>query len=118
MTNYLLERGPYLLVVVLTMVGVYRMVADRNFLSALVGLFLVQSGIIFFFVSLAVLRDGTVPILSGKGVLPMANPLPHALMLTAIVVGVATFGVGVAILCRLQDETRSVDDAEPGSADR
>lgn len=113
MTDYLSARGPYLLFVVLAMCGVYMLVARRSYFKMIVGLYLFQSGIILFYILIAARRDGTVPILGAEtGV--QANPLPHALMLTAIVVGVATLGVALAILRRMYNETGTIEDsAEP-----
>lgn len=105
MSEYLIQRGPYLLVVLVMTAGVYLMVSYRNLLKAIIGLYLVQTGIIIFFILLAGRFNATVPIFANDGKdLPLINPLPHALMLTAIVVGVATLGVAVAIVRRIQAE--------------
>lgn len=109
MTEYLVARGPYLLFVLLVGCGVYMLVARRNYLKVIAGLFMFQSGIILFYILLAARRDGTVPIVSERAAL-LANPLPHALMLTAIVVGVATLGVALAILRRMQIEEGDIDE--------
>lgn len=82
-------------------------------MKAIVGLQLVQTGIIVFFILLSFRSGATIPILLDNAGLespPLANPLPHALMLTAIVVGVATLGVGVAILRRLHAEVGTIED--------
>lgn len=108
MLEYLLERGPYLLFVLLVMIGTFLMTSQRNLLKAVVGLYLFQTAVILLFITLSFRVDGTVPIaLDGQ---PMHNPLPHAMMLTAIVVGVATIGVAVAILRRIQEETGTIED--------
>lgn len=111
MITYLLERGPYLLFVLLVMVGTYLMMAQRNMLKALVGLYVFQTAAILLFIALGFRTDGSVPIVDGGQALH--NPLPHAMMLTAIVVGVATIGVAIAILRRLQAETGSIEEPEP-----
>ncbi len=103
MIDYLAARGPYLLFVLLVVCGVYMLVARRNYLKMIAGLYLFQSAIILFFILIAARRDGSVPIV-GDGAEDWVNPLPHALMLTAIVVGVATLGVALAILRRMQGE--------------
>lgn len=108
MIAYLLERGPYLLFVLLVMIGTFLMTSQRNLLKAVVGLYLFQTAVILLFIILSFRTGGTVPIaLDGQ---PLHNPLPHAMMLTAIVVGVATIGVAVAILRRIQDETGTIED--------
>jgi multicomponent Na+:H+ antiporter subunit C len=108
--DYLLERGPYLLFVLLSMVGVFLMMSQRNLLKSVVGLYLFQTAVILLFIILSFRVDGTVPIAVDG--LPMHNALPHAMMLTAIVVGVATLGVAMAILRRIQAESASIEDRE------
>ena len=107
-------HGPYMLPVVLVTIGVYALIAHRNYVKTIVGLFLVQSGIILFFIVIAAKSGGTVPILLENGEpTPLHNPLPHAMMLTAIVVGFVTLGVAMAILRRLQVEAGSIQQPEP-----
>ena len=113
MTALLLSHGPYLLFVLLVMAGTYMLLVHQSLFQALVGVYLVQSGIILFYISLAVRRDATIPILAASDPTPLHNPLPHALMLTAIVVGVATLGVGLAILQRLSKERGRIDQRDP-----
>lgn len=108
MITYIIERGPYLLFVLLSMIGVFLMMSQRNLLKSVVGLYLFQTAAILFFIVLSFRADGTVPIVQ-EGV-PMHNALPHAMMLTAIVVGVATLGVAIAILRRIQAESRTIED--------
>lgn len=108
MLAYFIERGPYLLFVLLSMLGVYLLMSQRNLLKAVVGLYFFQTAAILLFITIAFREDGTVPIaLEGA---PMHNALPHAMMLTAIVVGVATLGVAIAILRRLQVENATIED--------
>jgi multicomponent Na+:H+ antiporter subunit C len=109
MIELLLARGPYLLVVVLAVIGSYLMMSRRTLLKALVGLYVFQTAVILLFVALSHRTGASVPIVSDG--LPMHNPLPHAMMLTAIVVGVATVGVATAILRRIQAESGSIEDA-------
>lgn len=106
--EYVLGRGPYLLFVLLVVLGSYVMMSHRNFLKAVIGLYLVQTAVILFFITVSFRSDGTVPIVGSEK--PLQNPLPHALMLTAIVVGVATQGVAMAILRRLQAETGTIEE--------
>lgn len=108
--DYLVSRGPYMLFVALAVLGVYLMTSHRNYLKAVVGLYLFQASVILFFVAIAFRIDGSIPILVPGSSLILTNPLPHALMLTAIVVGVATLGVAVAIMRRIQEETRSIEE--------
>jgi multicomponent Na+:H+ antiporter subunit C len=113
--GYILDRGPYLLVVLITVLGTYLMVSHRNYLKAIIGLYFFQTAVILFFIALGFRVDGTVPIIEEGSVQPMHNPLPHAMMLTAIVVGVAILGVGMSILRRVQDEAGSIEEHHPTS---
>ncbi|NQU44449.1 cation:proton antiporter subunit C [bacterium] len=110
MSAYLTSHGPYLSFVVLVALGAYMLLTHHNLLRALVGLYLIQSGGIVFFILLAFRTGGTVPILDEHIEMIPVNPLPHALMLTAIVVGVATLGVGLALLHRIQEESGHLED--------
>jgi multicomponent Na+:H+ antiporter subunit C len=114
--QYLVARGPYLLFVLLSVLGIYLMTSHRNYLKAIVGLYLFQTAVILFFIALGFRSDGTVPILEAGRDAPVHNPLPHAMMLTAIVVGVATLGVALSILRRVQAETGSIEEPGNGSA--
>lgn len=105
-----LTHAPYLLFVALVAVGVYIIVTDHNLLKALMGLYVIQTAIILYFILVGARTGATIPITDAAGT-PMVNPLPHALMLTAIVVGVATLGVGLALLRRIHAETGSLEDS-------
>jgi multicomponent Na+:H+ antiporter subunit C len=94
---------PYWVAVALLMLGLYTMIAHRNLMKKVIGMTIFQTAIILFFLVLATKRDAALPIVPPGAVDPRAfmNPLPHALMLTAIVVMIATTGVALAILIRL-----------------
>lgn len=94
---------PYWVALALLMVGLYTMIAHRNLFKKLVGMTIFQTAVILFFMVMSVKRNATLPIVPEGPLDPRAfmNPLPHALMLTAIVVAVATSGVALAILVRL-----------------
>ena len=110
--------------ILLMMIGFYAMIGKTNLVKKLVGMNIFQWSIILFVVSLAAKRDATIPIVSGDaGHGPAAaeaalraadyvNPLPHVLMLTAIVVGVATTGVALALLLRIHRRYGTLDDVE------
>jgi multicomponent Na+:H+ antiporter subunit C len=94
---------PYWAAIALLMLGLYTMIAHRNLTKKLIGMTIFQTAIILFFLVLSIKRDATLPVVYPGRVEAGAfmNPLPHALMLTAIVVMVATSGVAFAILIRL-----------------
>ncbi len=107
---FLIERAPYLLFVLPVTAGAYFMLAQRNVLLSFVGLYLIQTGVIFFFVLLSVRQNATIPIIFEDSTAPYINPLPHALMLTAIVVGVALLGVALSMMRRIQIENGSLQE--------
>jgi multicomponent Na+:H+ antiporter subunit C len=110
----LLARGPYLLFVFLAVVGTYLMMSHRNLMKAVLGLYLFQTAAILFFIALSYREDASVPIAADGATLH--NPLPHAMMLTAIVVGVAILGVAIAILRRIQAESGTIEE-RPGTGE-
>ena len=95
--------------------GLYIMVAHHNLIKKLIGMYLVQTSVIFFFVTVSAKTGATVPILLNSGSNQpenYANPLPHVLMLTAIVVGVATLGVSLALIIAIYRQYQSLDEEE------
>jgi len=107
--------------IILMMIGFYAMTGKTNLVKKLVGLNIFQWSIILFIVSLSAKRDATIPIvLAGHdhvtGPLLAAadyvNPLPHVLMLTAIVVGVAITGVALALLLRIHRQYGTLEEDE------
>jgi multicomponent Na+:H+ antiporter subunit C len=109
----------YWIYVVLMMIGFYAMIGKRNLVKKLIGLNIFQTAIILFYVSTGVKRGGGIPILDKyaalkHGVDPatIVNPLPHVLMLTAIVVGVSVTGVALAMLLRIYREYGTLEEDE------
>ena len=110
LAEYVIGHINNLIYVTLMMIGFYAMTGKKNLVKKLVGMNIFQWSIILFVVSLGSKRDATIPIVEGDSghgtelVLHAAdyvNPLPHVLMLTAIVVGVATTGVAISLLLRI-----------------
>ena len=105
---------PYWVAIALMMLGLYTMIAHRNLFKKLVGMTVFQTSIILFFLLTSVKRHATLPIVPHDGApvdpTQYVNPLPHALMLTAIVVMVATAGVALAILIRLYATYGSLEE--------
>jgi len=90
------------------------MVVCLNLVRKLIGMYIMQTSIILFFITLAVKENSTIPILlpSATALTPeaYANPLPHVLMLTAIVVGVSTLGVSLAMVIALYREHNTLEE--------
>ena len=105
--------------VILMMIGFYAMIGKRNLVKKLLGMNIFQTAIILFFVSTGVKKGGHIPIvdkyagLAGTiDVNQINNPLPHVLMLTAIVVGVSVTGVALAVLQRIYREYGTLEENE------
>ena len=111
-----LQRPNFLTVVIIFLWGFYIMVTRYNLIKKLIGMYLVQTSVIFFLVSISAKKEATVPVLMSTTDLVQAaiyaNPLPHVLTLTAIVVGVATLGVGLALCAAIYRKYGSLDEEE------
>lgn len=97
------------IVIFLMMAGFYVVISQGNLVKKLVGLSLFQTSVFIFYISMGKIADGNAPILT-EGVTIYSNPLPHVLILTAIVVGVATTAVGLALVVRIQEAYGSVEE--------
>ena len=108
-------RFPYFMIAILLAVGLWGMIGKRSLVKKLIGLNVLQSAIVLFFISGSIRHGGTIPILfPGEHATAeeFVNPLPHVLMLTAIVVTVAVTAVALAFLTRIHREFGTVDEAE------
>ena len=110
------ERLNFLTFVIIFLWGFYIMVTRYNLVKKLVGMYLVQTSVIFFLVSISAKENSTAPVLLSTTepvqALNYANPLPHVLTLTAIVVGVATLGVALALCAAIYRRYGSLDEEE------
>ena len=118
MMSDILGHLNYWLATLLLLIGLYGMLTQPNLVKKLMAMNMMQVAVIMFFISLAAKTGGTAPIeLHGDGhMAPQAaayiNPLPHALMLTAIVVGVSTTGVALALLIRIYRHYHTLEEPE------
>lgn len=110
------QRPNFLTFVIIFLWGFYIMMTRYNLVKKLIGMYLVQTSVIFFLVSIGAKKGATVPILLSATepvqAASYANPLPHVLTLTAIVVGVATLGVGLALCAAIYRKYGSLDEEE------
>lgn len=109
------SHGPYLVVWVLLSIGLGLALISRHLLRCLIGLYLIQTSVILFYLAIGAVSGGSAPILPAhphEASLRYANPLPHVLMLTAIVVGISTQGVALMLLRRLYRTHRTLLDDE------
>lgn len=101
----------YWIVVVLMLIGFYIVIAHENLIKKLVGLSIFQTAVFFLYISMGKITGATAPILDNKWQL-YSNPLPHVLILTAIVVGIATTALGLALVVRIQESYGSIEENE------
>lgn len=101
----------YWVVIALMMTGLYVMISRGNLVKKLVGISLFQTSVFFLYISMGFVDGGQVPILT-SGALSYSNPLPHVLILTAIVVGVATTALGLALVVRIKEAYGSIEEAD------
>lgn len=114
---YMVGKYNYWACIFLFFLGMYAMIAKNNLVKKIIGLNIFQTSIILFFISTSFKKDATLPILmdGGKGGIEAAqylNPLPHVLMLTAIVVAVATLGVALALTIRIYRTYGTLEEDE------
>jgi multicomponent Na+:H+ antiporter subunit C len=101
----------YWVVMILMMIGFYTVIARGNMIKKIMGLNLFQTSVFILFVSAGKVIGGASPIVR-DGVSLYSNPLPHVLILTAIVVGVATTAVGLALAVRIREAYGTIEDDE------
>jgi multicomponent Na+:H+ antiporter subunit C len=101
----------YWIVIVLMMTGFYIVIARHNLIKKLIGLSIFQVSVFLLYITIGVVDGGTAPIVS-EGYTVYSNPLPSVLILTAIVVGVATIALGLALVVRIQDEYGTIEEDE------
>jgi multicomponent Na+:H+ antiporter subunit C len=108
----ILESWNYLVVIALMMGGLFIVISQNNLVKKLVGLALFQTSVFIFYISVGKMAGGTAPILTDGPETLYSNPLPHVLILTAIVVGVATTALGLALVLRIHAAFGSIEDDE------
>ena len=101
----------YWVVIFLMMAGLYVVVSRGNLVKKIVGLNIFQVSVFLLYISIGKVEGGTAPILTGEPEV-FSNPLPHVLILTAIVVGVATTALGLALVVRIRESYGSIEEDE------
>lgn len=116
MLDFFLGHYAYWFSIILFSIGLYGMLFKRTLIKKVIGLAILQSSVILFFVSVASKVGATVPVYDKSipvdQVANYMNPLPHTLMLTAIVVGVATLGVAFTLLIAIYNRYQTLDEQE------
>jgi len=112
-----LEQINYIVFLILMLIGVYAMMIKNNLMKKVIGLIIFQTSIILYFISLAYKDHASIPILAHHSgadhhidISHYDNPVPHALMLTAIVVGVATTGLALALIQRIYERFNTLEE--------
>ena len=101
----------YWVVIALTMLGMYVVMANANLVKKVIGLNIFQTAVFILYISMGELEGGTAPILSDAFTV-YTNPLPHVLILTAIVVGVATTALALALIVGIYRAYETVEEDE------
>ena len=101
----------YWIVIVLIMVGFYVVISQGNLVKKMVGLSVFQVAVFVLYISMSKIDGGAAPILNAA-IKNYSNPLPHVLILTAIVVGVATTALGLALIVRIRDAYGTIEEDE------
>jgi len=112
MIEQLADSWNYIIVIILMMTGLFIVIARTNLIKKLIGLSIFQTSVFIFYISLGKIEGGTAPILDGNSGTLYSNPLPHVLILTAIVVGVATTALGLALTLRINEAFSSIEEDE------
>ena len=124
MITTIIAKYNYWIYITLMMIGLYAVIAKNNLVKKIVGMNIFQTAIILFYVSIGAKRGATIPIIehahghnpaTGFHAIHAAqyiNPLPHVLMLTAIVVAVATLGVALALAIKVYNQYQTLEEDE------
>jgi len=125
MIEIIADRFTYAVILVLMMVGLYAVIATGNLVKRMVGLSIFQTSVFLLYIATAKVTGGGPAIFDyadlAAGTIPedavYANPLPHVLILTAIVVGVATLAMGLALVVRIREVYGTIEDDELSEID-
>ena len=114
--SFLYGHLPYWLFIILMLSGLFIVVSRGNLIKKIVGLNMFQTSVFMFYISIGKISGGTAPILLEKKTSDLevlySNPLPHVLILTAIVVGIATTALGLALIIRIREEYDTIEEDE------
>ena len=107
----------YWIVFLLMMIGLFLVIGRKNFLKKIVGLTIFQTSVFLLYITFGKIKGGTPPILNNAIDTIYSNPLPHVLILTAIVVGVATTALGLSLVLRINSEYGSIEEDDISTQD-
>lgn len=107
----ILAHYNYWIVILLMMIGFYIVICHGNLVKKLMGLTIFQTSVFILYISMSKVTGGSAPIIS-EDITIYSNPLPHVLILTAIVVGISTTAVGLALVVRIKEEYGTIEEDE------
>jgi multicomponent Na+:H+ antiporter subunit C len=111
-SDFIVSHYNYWMTIILMMIGLYVVVSRGNLVKKIVGLNLFQTSVFMLYISMGKILGGTAPILTDNPDQVYSNPLPHVLILTAIVVGVATTALGLALIIRIREQFDTIEEDE------
>tara|TARA_B100000475_G_scaffold201152_1_gene187712 strand:+ start:2076 stop:2489 length:414 start_codon:yes stop_codon:yes gene_type:complete len=117
MISFTIGIWNYWIVFLLMMIGLFLVIGRKNFLKKIVGLTIFQTSVFLLYITFGKIKGGTPPILNNAIDTVYSNPLPHVLILTAIVVGVATTALGLSLVLRINSEYGSIEEDEISAQD-
>ena len=107
----------YWIVFLLMMIGLFLVIGRKNFLKKIVGLAIFQTSVFLLYITFGKITGATPPILNKALDTVYSNPLPHVLILTTIVVGVATTALGLSLVLRINSEYGSIEEDDISAQD-
>ncbi|MCG6936976.1 MAG: cation:proton antiporter subunit C [Gammaproteobacteria bacterium] len=111
MIDVFISHYNYWIVILLMMAGFYTVINHGNLIKKIAGLNIFQTSVFLLYISIGYVDNGTTPIVA-EGFTRYANPLPHVLILTAIVVGVSTTALGLALVVRIKEAYGTIEEDE------
>jgi multicomponent Na+:H+ antiporter subunit C len=111
MIDIIVGHYNYWIVIFLMMAGFYTVISRGNLIKKIAGINIFQTSVFLLYISIGYVRDGTPPIIA-EGYTSYSNPLPHVLILTAIVVGVSTTALGLALVVRIREAYGTIEEDE------
>jgi len=111
MMDFIVGHYNYWIAIFLMMVGFYTVISRGNLVKKIIGLNIFQVSVFLLYISMSMVKGGAAPIIT-EGVALYSNPLPHVLILTAIVVGVATTALGLALVVRIKEAYGTIEEDE------
>ena len=116
--NLIAGHYNYWMVIILMMIGLYITISRGNLVKKIVGINLFQSSVFMLYISMGKVKGGTAPILTGNPNEIYSNPLPHVLILTAIVVGISTTALALALTVRIRESYGTIEEDDILEIDR